>query len=94
MTVTGDKIITPGSIVQLVLTTRLASEKDYMTEPKTDATESSSEDSDIEEDVDILIGRKKAHNDGAPVPIPLAHAPYFPLVNPPYSLKTYVAYLW
>ena len=79
-TVTGDKIVTPGAIVQLVFTTRLATEKDYVAEPKAPSPESSSEDSDIEEDVDILIGRKKSHNDGDPVPIPLAHAPYFPLV--------------
>jgi hypothetical protein len=86
--VTGDKIVTPGAIVQLVFTTRLATEKDYAqgVKPGSNA-ESSSDDSDIEEDdVDILIGRKKSHNDGNPVPIPLAHSPYFPLV--PFALQT------
>ena len=80
--VTGDKIITPGAIVQLVFTARLATEKDYMKGLKSGSTtEGSSDDSDIDEDdVAILIGRKKSHNDGDPVPIPLAHAPYFPLV--------------
>jgi len=83
MIVTGDKIVTAGAIVQLVFTTRLATENDYKTTPVKPVSpgESSSDDSDIEEDdVDILIGRKKSHNDGEPVPIPLTHAPYFPLV--------------
>ena len=81
---TGDKIITPGAIVQLVFTARLATEKDYIKGLKSDSTtETPSDDSDVDEDdVDILIGRKKSHNDGDPVPIPLAHAPYFPLVPP------------
>jgi hypothetical protein len=80
--VSGDKIVTPGAIVQLVFTARLATEKDYVKGLKSGSTtEASSDDSDIDEDdVDILIGRKKSHNDGDPVPIPLAHAPYFPLV--------------
>lgn len=80
----GDKIITPGAIVQLVFTTRLATEKDFMKGVKSNSTtETSSDESDIDEDdVDILIGRKKSHNDGHPVPVPLAHAPYFPLVSP------------
>ena len=80
----GDKIITPGAIVQLVFTTRLATEKDFMKGVKSNSTtETPSDESDIDEDdVDILIGRKKSHNDGHPVPIPLAHAPYFPLVSP------------
>src|SRR5271154_5274834 len=89
MIVTGDKIVTAGAIVQLVFTTRLATENDYKTTPVKPVSpgESSSDDSDIEEDdVDILIGRKKSHNDGEPVPIPLAHAPYFPLVASPPSL--------
>src|SRR5271169_2429900 len=86
--VTGDKIVTPGAIVQLVFTTRLATEKDYLAEPKASSPESSSEESDIEEDVDVLIGRKKSHNDGDPVPIPLAHAPYFPLVLIPSRLNS------
>jgi translocation protein SEC63 len=37
----------------------------------------------VEKDVDILIGRKRAHNDGEPVPIPLAHVPYFPTEHKP-----------
>ena len=85
MAVSGDKIITPGAIVQLIFTARLATEKDYMKGLKPNSTtEASSDDSDIDEDdVDTLIGRKKLHNDGDAVPIPLAHAPYFPLVSPP-----------
>jgi len=79
--VTGDKIITPGAIVQLVFTTRLATEKDYKA-GAVSPVESSSDDSDVgEDDVDILIGRKKAHNDGEPAPTPLTHAPHFPLVS-------------
>jgi len=80
--VTGDKIITPGAIVQLVFTARLATEKDYSEKPESNSPEPSSEDSDIEDDINVLIGRKKSHNDGVPVTIPLAHAPYFPLVLP------------
>lgn len=89
MSVTGDKLVTPGAIVQLVFTARLATEKDHLQGAKANSvTESSSDDSDVEEDdIDILIGRKKSHNDGDPVPIPLAHAPYFPLV--PFTLKIY-----
>jgi len=85
--VTGDKIVTPGAIVQLVFTTRLATEKDYTKATSLISTgDSSSEDSDIEEDnVDILIGRKTSHNDGDPVPIPLVHAPHFPLVPYPHA---------
>jgi hypothetical protein len=91
MIVMGDKIVTAGAIVQLVFTTRLATENDYKTTSIKPISpgESSSDDSDIEEDdVDILIGRKKSHNDGEPVPIPLTHAPYFPLVltYPPSNL--------
>jgi hypothetical protein len=45
----------------------------------------SSDDSDVDEDdVDVLIGRKKAHKDGDPQPLPLAHIPYFPLVSHSY----------
>jgi hypothetical protein len=82
--VPGDKIITPGAIVQLVFTARLATEKDIQS-PTTEksTTETLKDDSDVDEDdVDILIGRKKAHRDGDPEPIPLAHAPYFPIVIP------------
>jgi preprotein translocase subunit Sec63 len=80
--VSGDKIITPGAIVQLVFTTRLATEDDYKTSIKPEVTDTSStDDSDIEEDdVEFLINRKKANLDGDSVVIPLAHAPYFPLV--------------
>ena len=82
--VLGDKIVTPGAIVQLVFSTRLATEKDYNTGLNSDSTTEPSDDSDIDEDnVDILIGRKKTHNDGDPVPIPLTHAPFFPLVSSP-----------
>jgi|SRR5579859_5322688 len=82
--VPGDKIVTPGAIVQLVFTTRLATEKDYLpTATKPDVLgDSSSDDSDIEDDVDVLIGRKRSYNDGEPTPIALAHAPYFPQVQP------------
>jgi len=81
--VPGDKIVTPGAIVQLIFTARLATEKDFQSSPLTEkpATEPSRDDSDVDEDdVDVLIGRKKAHKDGDPQPLPLAHAPYFPLV--------------
>jgi hypothetical protein len=86
--VVGDKIVTPGAIVQLVFTTRLATEQDYTKAASSkpiSTKESSSSDSDgeQEDDIDILIGRKKSHNDGSPVPIPLVHAPHFPLVPPP-----------
>lgn len=86
---TGDKIITPGAIVQLVFTTRLATDKDYRsdgvkpTSDTNDSLSSGSESDNEEEDVDILIGRKKRQNDGTPTPLPLAHAPYFPSDHKP-----------
>ena len=80
--VPGDKIVTPAAIVQLVFETRLATEQDYQSGLKRQSkTESTKDDSDEDEaDIDILIGRKK-RDDGEPVPMPLAHAPYFPFVR-------------
>jgi hypothetical protein len=74
--------VTPGAIVQLVFTARLAMEDDYKVGLQSGSFDNSSnEDSEIEEDdVDILIGSKKSHSDGDPVPLALAHAPYFPVV--------------
>ena len=86
--VTGDKIITPGAIVQLVFLARLATAEDFTEKKEGSTMDTSSDESDIDEDdVDILIGRKRSHNDGEPVAIPLAHAPYFPIVRllPPFS---------
>jgi translocation protein SEC63 len=83
--VTGDKIVTPGAIVKLVFSARLATPKDFDAKANGNGStsEPSSDDSDVEDDVDILIGRKRAHNDGEPVPIPLAHVPYFPTEHKP-----------
>jgi translocation protein SEC63 len=85
--VTGDKIVTPGAIVQLVFSARLATPKDFDAKANGNgsaSSEPSSDDSDVDEDdVDILIGRKRSHNDGEPVPIPLAHVPYFPAEHKP-----------
>jgi translocation protein SEC63 len=86
--VTGDKIVTPGAIVKLVFSARLATPKDFDAKTNSNgstSSEPSSDNSDVEEedDVDILIGRKRAHNDGEPVPIPLAHVPYFPTEHKP-----------
>ena len=82
MSVTGDDIVTPGAIVQLIFTARRATKKDFEDGLKS-TTDICNDDSDADEDdVEVLIGRKKAHNDGDPVPQPLAHAPYFPLVHP------------
>ena len=40
------------------------------------------EDKDAdEEDIDVLIGRKKLDDDGEAVASPMAHAPYFPAVH-------------
>jgi len=84
--VTGDKIVTPGAIVQLIFSARLATPEDFDSKINGNRTtsEPSSDDSDVDEDdVDILIGRKRSHNDGEPVPIPLAHVPYFPAEHKP-----------
>ena len=85
--VTGDKIITPGAIVQLVFTTGLATDNDHYSSPKSPSDDkellSGSESDNEEEDVDILTGRKKRSNDGTPTLIPLAHAPYFPSEHKP-----------
>src|ERR1700736_4352084 len=82
--VPGDEIVTPGAIVQLVFSVRLAIEQDYsMTENSNTSVELPVNETNIEEDdVDILIDQRSSLNDGKLVPIPLAHAPYFPLVLP------------
>jgi hypothetical protein len=79
--VTGDKIVTPSAIVQLVFTTRLATEKDHRSS-KSDPQPVANDNEDTDdEDLDVLIGRKDLHKDNASVPIPMAHAPYFPQVS-------------
>jgi hypothetical protein len=78
--VTGDKIVTPSAIVQLVFTTRLATEKDHRSKSDPQPVANDNEDTD-DEDLDVLIGRKDLHKDNASVPIPMAHAPYFPQVS-------------
>ena len=78
---TGDKIVTPSAIVQLIFTTRLATEKDHRS-PKSDSqTVVNNNDDTDDEDIDVLIGRKDLHRDNDLVPIPMAHAPYFPEVS-------------
>jgi hypothetical protein len=85
--VTGDKIVMPGAIVQLVFSASLATPTNFDSKANgkgSTSSEPSSDDSDVEEDdVDILIGRKRSPNDGEPVPIPLAHVPYFPSEHKP-----------
>ena len=78
---TGDKIVTPGAIVQLTFTTRLATPKDYSNLTPNSIEESSKDHPDVDEDEhDVSGATKKSSNDGNASPIPLAHAPYFPLV--------------
>ena len=62
----------------------MATEQDYsMTENSNTSVELPVNETNIEEDdVDILIDQRSSLNDGKLVPIPLAHAPYFPLVLP------------
>ena len=79
----------------MVFTTRLATEKDHQSPksetPTTVVAENKEEDID-EEEIDVLIGRKKLHNDGDPVPLPMAHAPYFPEVHIPPPLMRAITY--
>ena len=78
---TGDKIVTPSAIVQLVFTTRLATENDHKSPKSESQTVVNDNDDTDDEDIDVLIGRKDLHKDNASVPVPVAHAPYFPQVS-------------
>jgi hypothetical protein len=72
----------------LIFTTRLATREDYANKLSIEPSQQldTSDISDVDEDnIDILIGRKKSHEDGEAVKSALVHAPYFPLVIPSLS---------
>lgn len=63
--------------MQLIFTARLATQNDYANL----TIDTSSDDSDVEGDEDSTsVDPNKSRNGGAAVPIPFAHAPYFPIV--------------
>src|ERR1700738_2614179 len=78
--VPGDEIVTPGAIVQLVFSVRLAIEQDYSMTENSNTSVELPETNIEEDDVGILIDQRPTLNDSKLVP--LAHAPYFPLVLP------------
>ncbi|KAL1994023.1 hypothetical protein VTN49DRAFT_2692 [Thermomyces lanuginosus] len=88
--VAGERVVTPSSLVQLVIKGRIIPPGSTGVP---DVTEKDLEDIDPDEaDVNAIIGRKGAtkpsgksgdENDGDRVQPPLAHAPYLPRDHPP-----------
>ncbi|TGZ84212.1 hypothetical protein EX30DRAFT_338758 [Ascodesmis nigricans] len=78
--VTGEKFITPASLVQFVVKMRVV--PPGWTPPKVNEKDLLDVDAD-ESDVDALLGRKDDGTDPKDKEFPLAHAPYYPRLHHP-----------
>ena len=84
--VVGEKIITPGSFVQLIVKVRVTPPSSMPSKPiiqvNGEAEQLTTVEEGEEKELDELIGRKKAGSMGE-TPDCVAHAPYFPVSRMP-----------
>ncbi|KAH9814020.1 Sec63 Brl domain-containing protein [Melampsora americana] len=93
--VVGEKIVTPGCVIQFTIKVRISPPKAALNQPdEKKAEEPTEQDLKGEEmEIDELLGRKKAGADGEE-PSPLAHAPHYTKASPapPFDIDSPFAY--